>query len=106
MVCIEDTSSNKHIFWDKVNIQKIRKSNEKARLGYLMAQYGISFLESGRRTTVSGHGGPNKKQKTTEDRKKRSVGKVVEQNVTTHSISIVDADSISDFKLKDCRIWE
>ena len=75
-----------------------------------MAQYGI--LDYKKLATVfathSGHGdgGPTKKQKTAMKRKKRSIGTVVEQNVTTHSLSIVDADSISDFKLKDCTIWE
>ena len=40
-------------------------------------------------------------------RRKRSITDAsVEQNVTMSSLTIVDEDSDSDFKVKDCRIWE
>ena len=48
--------------------------------------------------------------KDKQGRKKRSTDTVntgtIEQNVTIHSLAIVDEDSSSNFKVKDCRIWE
>ena len=48
-----NTEQNNAQFWDSVNIGKIRRSNEKARLGYLMAQYDIQF-EFGREVVALG----------------------------------------------------
>merc|ERR550519_1076694 len=48
--------------------------------------------------------GPSKKKRKV--RKKRSVDSASEQNMTTYALRIMDNDANSDFKLKDCRIWE
>ena len=39
-------------------------------------------------------------------RRKRSVNYPLVQNVTRHTIEIIDHESSFNFKLKDCRIWE
>merc|ERR1711974_524509 len=63
--------ADKHIFWDNVNIQTIRDANERARLGYLLAQYRSSAIQKEVRylgekiTTLIAEERPGKKRKTT-----------------------------------------
>ena len=51
-------------------------------------------------------GVPEAQQSDLDRRRKRSVNYPLDQNVTRHTIEIIDHDSSFNFKLKDCRIWE
>jgi len=104
MECVPGEAANNDVFWEEVNIAKIRRTNEKLYFGYLMTQYGIPFqfgnFEKIAKIVANG------KTNIGEKRKKRSAVPIEKQNVTRHALEIIDEDSSSNFKVKDCRIWE
>ena len=129
MGCVARTTpANGDDIWDSLNVAKIRKSNEKARMGYHMKQLGIPFVFGHRAVDlvnfmdIAYGDNANKyafQQATVEfnarqpeprgreiKRKKRSSDREVEKNVTVHSLAIVDEDSSFNFKVKECKIWE
>eukprot|EP00092_Neocalanus_flemingeri_P079506 GFUD01099048.1.p1 GENE.GFUD01099048.1~~GFUD01099048.1.p1 ORF type:complete len:620 (+),score=137.32 GFUD01099048.1:255-1862(+) len=113
-------------FWNLLNIHHLRKNNEKHRLNYLLAMYGISFKiqendivlkdevtligseshhgDVGDVGGVGDVGDVGDAGDAGDDRRKRSIQS--DQNITLHTLKIIDEDSDSDFNLSECKIVE
>ena len=120
LVCPNDGEPGlKHNFWDNVDVQSIRMENEAARLNYLLAQYRSTTYQTqelNTRNVVARENNKRGRLAERETRKKRSTDTtsqqnltaktMSQQNLTTYSFNIFDEDSNSNFKLKECKIWE
>ena len=86
-------------FWNTLNVNKIRRQNEIARLGYMLRLYKhqtTSRVENKAFVKTSNDG----------KRRKRSVDTTEEEAVSSYTMEIVDTDAESNFELGTCKILE